>query len=170
MFFYAMLLGFGILLLDKFLGGILIEPVVYRFSEFFLVGSIDLDEFNLGRGYMTALALHLGGWMGVGPGSHSDIYAFVGWEVVERIKINISTVTNLLVEYGVVGLLMWISLYLIFVRRFFKRKKDFLFISAILISSMLYNKVLNDERVISLLIFTMMFIKIHIYRKCIEYD
>jgi len=34
----------------------------------------------------------------------------------------------------------------------------------------LYNKALNDERVIFLLIFTMMFLKTHIDRKVKRYD
>ena len=160
----------GIIIIDNILGGVLIQPVLYRFSEFFLVGSIDLDNLNQSRGYMTALALSLGGWWGAGPGCYSDIYSLMGWKYLEGIQLNISSVTNLLAEYGVVGIIMWISLYLIFIKRFFTKNKDFLFISAMFVSSMLYNKVLNDERVIFLLIFFMMFMKVYMDRKVYQND
>ena len=148
----------------------LIQPVLYRFSEFFLVGSIDLDNLNQSRGYMTALALSLGGWWGAGPGCYSEIYSIIGWKAIASIQLNISSVTNLLAEYGAVGLLFWFSLYFVFIKRFFKKRKDFIFISMLLFFSMLYNKALNDERVIFLLIFTMMFLKIYTHRKDRRYD
>ena len=67
-----------------------------------LIGSIDLDNLNQSRGYMTALALSLGGWWGAGPGCYSDIYSLMGWKYLEGIQLNISSVTNLLAEYGIV--------------------------------------------------------------------
>ena len=170
MIFYGIILLLGIIILDNILGGVLIQPVLYRFSEFFLVGSIDLDNLNQSRGYMTALALSLGGWWGAGPGCYSEIYSIIGWKSIATIQLNISSVTNLLAEYGVVGLLFWLSLYFVFIKRFFKKRKDFIFISMLLFFSMLYNKALNDERVIFLLIFTMMFLKTHIDRKVKRYD
>ena len=170
MIFYGIILLLVIIILDNILGGVLIQPVLYRFSEFFLVASIDLDNLNQSRGYMMALALSLGGWWGAGPGCYSEIYSIVGWKSIATIQLNISSVTNLLSEYGVVGLLFWLSLYFVFIKRFFKKRKDFIFISMLLSFSMLYNKALNDERVIFLLIFTMMFLKIHIDRKVKEYD
>ena len=160
----------GIIIIDNILGGVLIQPVLYRFSEFFLVGSIDLNNLNQSRGYMTALALSLGGWWGSGPGCYSDIYSLMGWKYLEGIQLNISSVTNLLAEYGVIGIIMWISLYLIFIKRFFTKSKDFIFISAMFVSSMLYNKVLNDERVIFLLMFFMMFMKVYMDRKVYQND
>ena len=164
MVLYGGALLLGIIIIDNILGGALIEPVMYRFSDFFVVGSRDLDNFSSSRGYMTALAFSFGGWWGVGPGAYSDIYSFIGWKALS-FPINISSVTNLLSEYGVIGLLVWLFLYFTFIRRFFKRRKDFLFISMLLLFSMLYNKVLNDERVIFLLIFIMMFLKIYMHRK-----
>lgn len=165
MLLYGTILLLVIIILDNILGGVLIKPVVYRFSEFFLVSSIELDNLNQSRGYMTALALYLGGLWGAGPGCYSEIYNQIGWKYLDQIQLNISTVTNLLAEYGVVGLVFWVSLYFVFINRFFKKRKDFIFISMLLFFSMLYNKVLNDERVIFLLIFTMMFLKVHIDRK-----
>ena len=148
----------------------MIQPVLYRFSEFFLVGSIDLDNLNQSRGYMTALALYLGGWWGAGPGCYSEIYSIIGWKSLAGIQLNISSVTNLLAEYGIVGVLLWLFLYFSFIKRFFKNRKDFIFISMLFTFSLLYNKVLNDERVIFLLIFLFMFVKIHIDRKALKND
>jgi hypothetical protein len=170
MIFYGFLLLLLVFIADRALGGILIQPVLHRFSEFFLVGSRDLNNFTPSRGYMTALALFLGGWWGAGPGCYSEIYSMIGWKSLGDIQINISSVTNLLAEYGFIGLLLWASLYVVFLKRFFKKRKDFIFISMLLLFSMLYNKVLNDERVIFLLIFTMMFMKIYIDRKVKRYD
>lgn len=163
--FFGSLLLFIIAILDSALGGILIQPVLYRFSEFFLVGSRDLNNFTPSRGYMTALAFHLGGWWGEGPGCYSDIYSIFGWKHLGAIQINISSATNLLAEYGLVGFLAWISIYFVLLKRFFSKWKDFIFVSMLLLFSMLYNKVLNDERVMFLLIFTMMFLKIYIHRQ-----
>jgi len=170
MMFYGLLLLLLVVIADRALGGILIQPVLHRFSEFFLVGSRDLSNFTPSRGYMTALSLFLGGWWGAGPGCYSEIYSLIGWKSIDPIQINISSVTNLLAEYGIIGLLLWASLYAVFIKRFFKKRKDFIFISMLLLFSMLYNKVLNDERVIFLLIFTMMFMKIYIDRKVKRYD
>ena len=163
--FFGSLLLFIISILDSALGGILIQPVLYRFSEFFLVGSRDLNNFTPSRGYMTALAFYLGGWWGAGPGGYSDIYSIFGWKNLGKIQINISSVTNLLAEYGIVGFLAWLSLYSVFLKRLFRKWKDFIFVSMLLLFSMLYNKVLNDERVIFSLIFTLMFLKIYIHRQ-----
>ena len=154
-----------IMILDSALGGILIQPVLNRFSEFFIVGSRDLNNFTPSRGYLTALAWYLGGWFGAGPGCFSKIYSIIGWNSLGTIQINISSATNLLAEYGVVGFLSWLSIYFVFLKRFFSKWKDFIFVSMLLLFSMLYNKVLNDERVILLLIFTMMFLKIYMNRK-----
>jgi|TARA_B110000211_G_C14073443_1_gene550954 membrane-associated phospholipid phosphatase len=170
MIFYGIALLLGIMIIDNILGGVLIQPVLYRFSEFFLVGSIDLDNLNQSRGYMTALALYLGGWWGSGPGCYSEIYSITGWEYLAGIQLNISSVTNLLAEYGAVGVLLWLFLYFSFIKRFFKKRKDFIFIFMLFTSSLLYNKVLNDERVIFLLIFLFMFIKIYIDRKVLKND
>ena len=163
--FYGSLLIFIIAILDSVLGGILIQPVLYRFSEFFLIESRDLNNFTPSRGYMTALAFHLGGWWGAGPGCYSDIYSISGWKHLGAIQINISSATNLLAEYGLVGFFAWISIYFVLLKRFFSKWKDFIFVSMLLLFSMLYNKVLNDERVMFLLIFTMMFLKIYMHRQ-----
>jgi len=162
---YGFLLLFVIVIFDRALGGVLIQPVLHRFSEFFIVGSRDLNSFTPSRGYMTALAFYLGGWFGAGPGCFSKIYSIFGWEHLGEIQINISSVTNLLAEYGVIGFLAWLSLYSVFLKRFFNKWKDFIFVSMLLLFTMLYNKVLNDERVIFLLIFTMMFLKIYMNRQ-----
>jgi hypothetical protein len=168
--FYSTVIIISIIIFDRALGGILIQPILQRFSEFFVVGNRDLDNFTPSRGYMTALALVLGGWFGAGPGAYSEIYSMIGWNSLGDIQINISSVTNLLAEYGIIGFLLWVSLYAVFIKRFFKKRKDFIFISMLLLFSMLYNKVLNDERVIFLLIFTMMFLKIYMDRKVRRYD
>ena len=167
---YLPLLLLLVVILDRFLGGLLIQPVLNRFYEFFLVESRDLANFKPSRGYMTALALHLGGWFGAGPGCYSEIYSMIGWNSLGDIQINISSATNLLSEYGVVGFLAWLSLYFVFVKNFFKKRKDYIFICTLLFFSLLYNRLLNDERVIFLLIFTMMFLKIHMDRKIKLYD
>ena len=167
---YLPLLLLVIIILDSALGGILIQPVLNRFSEFFLVGSRDLNNFTPSRGYMTALAIHLGGWWGSGPGCYSEIYSMIGWKSLGDIQISISSATNLLSEYGIVGFLAWLSLYSIFLKRFFMKRKNYIFIITLFSFSMLYNRVLNDERVIFLLIFTFMFLKIHMDRKIKRYD
>ena len=162
---FGSLLLLLIVIFDSALGGVLIQPVLYRFSEFFLVGSRDLNNFTPSRGYMTALSFYLGGWFGAGPGCFSEIYSIIGWNSLGDIQINISSATNLLSEYGIIGFLAWLSLYSVFLKRFFREWKDFIFVSMLLLFSMLYNKVLNDERVIFLLIFTMMFLKIYMHRQ-----
>ena len=167
---YVLLLLLLLILLDSAFGGVLIQPVLNRFSEFFVVGSRDLNNLTPSRGYMTALALFLGGWWGDGPGCYSEIYSLIGWKSIAPIQINISSVTNLLAEYGIAGILFWFSLYFILIKRFFKKRKDFIFISLLFTFSLLYNKVLNDERVIFLLIFTMMFLKIYMDRRVKRYD
>jgi hypothetical protein len=170
MMFYGILLLLLVVIADRALGGILIQPVLHRFSEFFLIGSRDLNNFTPSRGYMTALALYLGGWLGAGPGCYSEIYSMIGWKSLGGIQINISSATNLLAEYGIAGFLAWLSLYFVFLKRFFKKRKNYIFIFALFFFGMFYNRVLNDERVIFLLIFIIMFMKIYIDRKVKRYD
>ena len=167
---YGFLLLLVVGLIDRVLGGILIQPVLNRFSEFFLVGSRDLNNFTPSRGYMTALAIYLGGWWGAGPGCYSEIYSMIGWNSLGDIQINISSATNLLAEYGIVGFLAWLSLYSVLLKRFFKKRKNYIFIFALFFFGMFYNRVLNDERVIFLLIFIIMFLKIYMDRKIKLYD
>ena len=167
---YGFLLLLVVVIIDRVLGGILIQPVLNRFSEFFLVGSRDLNNFTPSRGYMTALAIYLGGWWGAGPGCYSEIYSMIGWNSLGDIQINISSATNLLAEYGIVGFLAWLSLYSVLLKRFFKKRKNYIFIFALFFFCMFYNRVLNDERVIFLLIFIIMFLKIYMDRKIKLYD
>jgi len=167
---YGFLLLLVVVIIDRVLGGILIQPVLNRFSEFFLVGSRDLNNFTPSRGYMTALAIYLGGWWGAGPGCYSEIYSMIGWNSLGDIQINISSATNLLAEYGIVGFLAWLSLYSVLLKRFFKKRKNYIFIFALFFFGMFYNRVLNDERVIFLLIFIIMFLKIYMDRKIKLYD
>ena len=161
MAFYGFLLLLAIVIIDRALGGMFIQPVLNRFSEFFIVGSRDLNAFNPSRGYMTALALSLGGWWGAGPGCYSEIYSLIGWKSIAPIQINISSITNLLAEYGFSGALLWLILYISFIKRFFKKRKDFIFISLFFLFSMFYNRVLMDERIIFMLIFMFSILKIH---------
>tara|TARA_B110000444_G_scaffold168947_1_gene157857 strand:- start:3300 stop:4499 length:1200 start_codon:yes stop_codon:yes gene_type:complete len=171
--FYTIFLIITVVIIDIFLGGQLISPIIYRLTK----SSTNLMTGNLSvvsasRGFLMLYAFMLGGWFGLGPGSYSECYSFSGWLLNSlsdgRLQINISSVTTFLVEYGVLGLLVWIVLYLVFLRYFFKDYKTKAFVSLFFLLCLFYNKLLRDERVIFMLIFIFTFIKIRLDRYSIQ--
>jgi len=173
LFFYTILLTITLVIIDVFLGGQLISPVIYRITKSstnLMTG--DMSVVSASRGFLMIYAFFLGGWFGLGPGSYSECYSLSGWLLNSlsdgRLQINISTVTTFLVEYGVVGLLVWITLYLVFLQYFFKDYKAKVFVSLFFLLCLFYNKLLRDERVIFMLIFIFTFIKIRLDRYSIK--
>jgi len=171
--FYTIFLIITIVIIDVLLGGQLISPIIHRITKSstnLMTG--DLSVVSASRGFLMVYAFMLGGWFGLGPGSYSECYSFSGWLLDSlldgRLQINISSATTFLVEYGVVGLLVWIVLYLVFLRYFFKDYRTKVFVSLFFLLCLFYNKLLRDERVIFMLIFIFTFIKIRLDRYRIQ--
>jgi hypothetical protein len=114
---------------------------------------------------MSILAFLIGGFFGAGPGCFSHIYSIEPWLSIEPIQIDISSFTIILAEYGVVGMLFWILIYSFFFSIFFSSKRNFLFVISFFVFCFLYNKVLNDERIFIMLLFTLFSVKYYIEKE-----
>ena len=168
-FLFLFLFLFLFIFIDTILGNPILKPILYRAQKVITIFlSNDLTTINANRGFLMLVALLLGGWFGMGPGSFSECYSLVGWSLTQimdgRIQINISTANNFIVEYGVFGLIIWMFLYLVFIRHFFNDFKTKIFVSVLFILTLFYNKLLSDERIIFMIIFLYMFVKIRINR------
>lgn len=110
------------------------------------------------RGIMTAYAFYLGGVFGAGPGAYSEIYSLTGWlhETLILKQVNISEVSHLIAEYGILGLILITVLYLTTLLKFGSTLLDKVIIGGLLIFAMLYNRLLMDERIIFFLLITIM--------------
>jgi len=168
---YLFLYGIGLILfifvLDIILAGDFIAPMLYRFNEYVTFSSFNLSVIRDSRGFLTIFSFLLGGFFGNGPGAYSPIYSMTGWlshtlAFDSNLQINISSVTNLISEYGLIGCLLWLYVYLSFINHFFFRYKEKIFVAVFFTSCMLYNRLLMDERIIFILILVFSLIKIHV--------
>jgi len=140
------------------------EIFISRVHKFFMYMDSDTLDFDnvVDRSTMTLYAFKLGGMLGAGLGSYSDIYNMTGWKYDDIVnhQVTISTFTTLLSEYGVMGAII---VYLIYIRYFhvaFYNRKNAYFSILLFTLAFLYNRVLNDERIIFQLILIFSFIKI----------
>ena len=170
---YTLMLIVIVVVIDFLLGGQLINPIIHRITKSttsLITG--DMSVVSVSRGFLMLYAFMLGGWFGLGPGSYSECYSMSGWLLDGlsdgRLQVNISNVTNFLVEYGVVGLLIWVILYLIFLRYFFKDIKTKVFVSLWFLLCLFYNKLLIDERIFFMFMFIIVFIKLKLNRYNID--
>jgi hypothetical protein len=120
-------------------------------------------ETHTGRGILTVYAWFLGQYTGQGTGAFSDIYGIHGWKVDELLnsQLNISTLTNLLAEVGLIGLFAYIYIYTIFIISMFAKFKIKLFVVLLFFSALCYNRLLMDERIIYMFIFIVLLLKIY---------
>ncbi len=145
-----------------------VNSMLSRFGEYIDVEQgLDLYNIKSSRGALTKYAFYLGDFFGVGPGAYSNIYGFEGWKLDELFnsQIDISTVTSLLSEYGLIGLLIWWVLYIYAFTNVTNHKIFKVFLSIFVTLIFFYNKLLMDERIILMLIMIIAFMKIHINRK-----
>ena len=172
LFLYGIVLTLFIFVLDIVLMGDFIAPILYRFNEYITFSGFNQEVIRANRGFLTIFSIFLGGTFGNGPGAYSPIYSMTGWlshnlAFDSNLQINISSVTNLISEYGVIGCFLWFYVYLSFINHFFISYKEKIFVTVFFSACMLYNRLLMDERIILTLILIFSLIKIHskIYRK-----
>lgn len=121
------------------------------------------DDLSSDRSTLTAYAFYEGGVWGKGAGYFSEIYSKSGFGVSKLYnnQINISEVSHLIAEYGVVGAIMGFLVYvLIFVNvnKIWQRAEWF--ITAFVLLTFLYNRILMDERIIFFTALSVMLIRI----------
>ncbi|MEY3598171.1 MAG: hypothetical protein RL521_593, partial [Bacteroidota bacterium] len=121
------------------------------------------DDLSSDRSTLTAYAFYEGGIWGKGAGYFSEIYSKSGFGVSKLYnnQINISEVSHLIAEYGVVGAIMGFLVYvLIFVNvnKIWQRAEWF--ITAFVLLTFLYNRILMDERIIFFTALSVMLIRI----------
>ena len=149
--FYLIVISTVVYILFSSFSGNFITSMIGRFLEFFTYSQeLDLTNIKSSRGSLTAYALYLGNFFGVGPGAFSSIYGLTGWKIDElaNSQINISTVTNLVSEYGIVGFIVWIILYLYIINSFIVEQRVKFSVSIFIIFVFFYNRLLMDERII----------------------
>jgi len=137
--------------------------MVSRYIAFFNMEDVsNLEKIASSRGPLMAYAWFLGGFFGAGPGSFSSVYGMVGWKVDTLLnsQINISSATNLLSEYGLIGMLLWILLYLKFLFNFASDYKTKIFMTSFFILVFFYNRLLMDERIIYMVVLLISFVNI----------
>ena len=169
LFIYGISFIIIVFLLDLALNGQILKPIIYRFSEFLSPPDFKVDKLTPSRGFMSILAFLLGGFFGAGPGCFSYIYSIEPWLSIEPIQIDISSFTIIVAEYGLVGMFFWLMIFGFFLARFFSSKKYFIFVFSFFLFCFLYNKILNDERIFVMFLFTLFSIKCYTekYRKII---
>ena len=121
------------------------------------------DDLSSDRSTLTAYAFYEGGVWGKGAGYFSEIYSKSGFGVSKLYnnQINISEVSHLIAEYGVVGAIMGFLVYvLIFVNvnKIWQRAEWF--ITAFVLLTFLYNRILMDERIIFFTALSVMLMRI----------
>jgi hypothetical protein len=121
------------------------------------------DDLSSDRSTLTAYAFYEGGIWGKGAGYFSEIYSKSGYGVSKLYnnQINISEVSHLIAEYGVVGAILGFAVYiLIFVDiRKILRRTEWV-IAAFVLLTFLYNRILMDERIIFFTVLSVMLIRI----------
>ncbi len=135
-----------------------------RIQGFFSYDTFVLsDDLSSDRSTLTAYAFYEGGIWGKGAGYFSEIYSKSGYGVSKLYnnQINISEVSHLIAEYGVVGAILGFAVYiLIFVDiRKILRRTEWV-IAAFVLLTFLYNRILMDERIIFFTVLSVMLIRI----------
>ncbi len=135
-----------------------------RIQGFFSVKTFVLsDDLSSDRSTLTAYAFFEGGTWGRGAGYFSEIYSQEG-EGVKRLynnQINISEVSHLIAEYGIVGMVMTFLIYLLLLSDVAKMAhRAELFIACFLLLTFLYNRILMDERIVFFTVLSVILIRI----------
>jgi len=137
------------------------------FSEIVLGRLMDVvsggTEGSVGRGSIALLASSIGGWFGYGPGAFSDIYLMDGYDsyMVLGEQINISEYTHLLAESGIVGFILSLVIYFIFITKLFQSLRYKLIAGGVFIACMFYSAVLMNESQFFMLLLLMLFLACH---------
>jgi hypothetical protein len=168
---FSMIIVYGLTLLLAFyglnllLGGNMIGEIIYRVTRLINVANVDTSIIVDSRPFLMFYAYSVGGLFGAGPGAYSEIYQMNGWLIPtlfdNKLNLNISACTSLIAEYGVSGFILWISIYLKYLCYFFSDLSSKLFVSFLFVSCVFYNNILNDERIIFMFIFIVLFLKIY---------
>lgn len=136
-------------------------------SEVVVVRLIDVvsggTEGATGRGSIALLASSIGGWFGHGSGAFSDIYLMDGYDsyMVLGEQINISEYTHLLAETGMLGFILTLVIYLVFLTKLFKSLRYKLIAGSVFIACMFYSAVLMNESQFFMLLLLMFFLACH---------
>jgi len=158
---------------------LLLFPKVYAFADkvilsrifsFFTDTNNYLPEEGLvGTGRMPLLqyAIDLGNVFGGGIGAFSIIYNKTGYRIDELIntQLNISTATNLISEYGFFGFVVMLFMYIYVFSIFLDNKREKVMLGLLLLMAFFYNRVLMDERIIYMLIFIVLIVKLDFRKK-----
>lgn len=106
-------------------------------------------EVATGRLPLLIYALELGSWMGQGPGFYSNIYGLdgSGYSGLKNTQLAISECTHLISEYGIIGGIVVIGLYVSVIQNNTKFPGVLIGI-AFFLMCILYNRLLMDERLI----------------------
>lgn len=135
-----------------------------RIQGFFSYNTFVLsDDLSSDRSTLTAYAFYEGGVWGKGAGYFSEIYSQAGFGVSKLYnnQINISEVSHLIAEYGVVGAVAGFFIYILIfvdVSKIWKRSEWI--VAGFLLLTFLYNRILMDERIIFFTALSVMLIRI----------
>lgn len=168
--FYIVAISLGAFILDSMLGGRLLSPIMHAINGSFdnLIRG-DISDISISRGFLMQYAYIKGGWFGLGPGAYSDCYSMTGWLLNSlsdgRLQINISSATSCIIEYGILGTVIWIGLYSMMLGSFFQTRRIKLFVWLFFLLCFFYNRLLTDERIIFMVIFIFIFIKIKLNQR-----
>lgn len=115
-----------------------------------MVNFLNINESGTeGRGPLLVLAYETGGFFGVGPGSYSTSYGLNGVyaETLGDVQLNISELTHIMVEYGLVGVFLIVVTYLSLIYKLLYNCRRFEIIIACLLFMMMfsYSSVLSNE-------------------------
>lgn len=135
-----------------------------RIQGFFSYNTFVLsDDLSSDRSTLTAYAFYEGGVWGKGAGYFSEIYSQAGFGVSKLYnnQINISEVSHLIAEYGVVGAVVGFFIYILIfvdVSKIWRRSEWI--VAGFLLLTFLYNRILMDERIIFFTALSVMLIRI----------
>lgn len=136
------------------------EVVVSRAIHMFLV-SDNYTTDPLGRADLLLMASDIGGWMGRGIGSVSNIYLLEGYgSKLVHPQINISEASHLLTESGYIGLTLVIIVYAFFISTIFQKRRNKIISVLIFVSLLFYTAILMNESHMFLFILSIFFMRI----------
>lgn len=108
---------------------------------------IDVSSDPHNRSQFLNMAWHLGGLFGYGIGAFSNIYRMKGYDVakIHDLEINISELTHLLAEWGLIGAFLVAGFYCFLFACYFVSWRGKLFAIIFFLGAFIYSSVLMTE-------------------------